>query len=190
MVPVVVCGENKKCEDRLVGTLSRSFSKYGNVIEYRNLSFTENQDIIKSINKNSMKNFIIYELPKIPIVNKTKGILIFKNSFKYDNTELKLDKLIPIVDDQNKQAISILSHTGTSAISCGMAMHNTLSIASIDENNAIISLQRDIKTLSDSIIEPHDFPVYYSKRIDVFSLLAVSAVLLLSNIDSSNGYNL
>ena len=192
MIPIIVCGNPLDHSDRLTSSLCKSFKNYGSALLYT--KFLDRQgkihDSMKTSGKDVTPKFAIYDLPLIPDVFKINGLLVFKNSFISNDLPINIDGLTPIVDEQNKTAISILKRTGSSVISCGMAYHNTLSIASIDYSSAVVSLQRNIKTLTGNVLEPHDFPVYFNKRIDLYSLLASSAILLLSNVDSSNGFYL
>lgn len=191
MVPIVICGEPDTHENGLTSELCESLKVYGSTLSYTKVINDGCTYDKLNVNKDCLPlKYVIYELQNIPTVSGLKGILIFKNSFKSKTTPVRLSGLIPIIYEQNKEAISLLKGTGASVISCGMSTYNTLSIASRDYNSAIISVQRQIKTLTNNIIEPHDFPLYFNKSIDMFNLLISSAILLLSDIDSSEGYTL
>lgn len=191
MIPIIICGEPDIYQHGLVSELCESLKGYGSTLVYTKVTHKGCTFDELNISREYVPlKFIIYELQNIPLVSGGRAILIFKNSFKSKIAPIKLSGLIPIIYEQNKEAISALKGTGASVISCGMSTYNTLSIASRDYNSAIVSVQRQIKTLTNHIIEPHDFPLYFNKSIDMFNLLISSAILLLADIDSSEGYNL
>ncbi len=73
-------------------------------------------------------------------------------------------------------------------MTCGTSVKDTLSVASLDYTNAVISLQRGLVTLSGELLEPHDIKVLLQSPIGVFPLLACCAVLLLAGEPSADGY--
>ena len=178
MITVVLCGKDH--DESINISVENAVSRYGKIVEKNRDKYREQQRY--------EHQFSLYECKMVPNLSNRQGIFVFKNSFVcLENKEIP-NGFIPIFDSQNKEAAAVLKGTGTAAITCGMSPRDTLSIASLDFLSAIISLQRDIKTVHGTIIEPHEFLVTLKKEIGVYPLLATCAVLLLSEIPSINGY--
>lgn len=179
MLPIILCGD--KNDSGINSTMFNALSNYGEILKHGRTRFNETPE------KNNL-SFLIYECEHIPEMNEPFGILVFKNSFKYQNDNYIPKTFTPILDFQNKSAISVLKGSDNIAITCGTSPKATLSIASLDLSGAVVSLQRDIKAISSKIIEPHDFRIKTKGDIGVYPLLAVCAVLLISGISSESGY--
>ncbi len=176
---ILICGKINGYDENIKDSIIRAGSSYGKIQLYNG----------KVLNFNQAPDFNIYESEQIPKTSGTKGILIFKNNFKNILDFVNINNFIPVVDTYNTEAVNILKRANIATISCGMSAKDTLSISSLDYSSALVSLQRNIKTLYDNIIEPHDFVVELKKETLPYPLLASCAMLLLSNIDSSNGFS-
>ena len=112
--------------------------------------------------------------------------LLLKNSIvvfcdeneKFENQVLPKG-IIAICDSQNKIALGILKKNGVAAVTCGNSSKNTVTIASITDNSAIISLQRTLYDIKGKKIEPADFKIKLPPKFSPFSVMAAVAVLLL-----------
>ena len=162
-------------------TLIRALSNYGGVH-----SHIENS--ISSHPESEKQKFLLYDLNKFPSISKCSGFLIFKKSFLPFDKNLIPNNFIPILDSHNLNAAQILKGTDKLAITCGTSSKDTLSIASLDDNTAVISLQRYVKAFNSKIIEPHDFTVKLSKETQPYPLLVTCAVLILSEFNTKSGF--
>ena len=113
------------------------------------------------------------------------GIFVFKNSFSSFLSQGLPHGYVPVFDSQNREAATVLHNTGQVAISCGMSLKDTISIASLQETSALVSLQRNVHTLSSRLVEPFDFTVTFEEKIGVYPLLAVCTALILFDLDLS-----
>ncbi len=93
-----------------------------------------------------------------------------------------------VADSGNRSAIRLLQEAGAPAITCGTSARDTLSAASLEYGRAVLSLQRSIVTLGGKLLEPHDFGVGVAGGSLSREILPVSLVLLLSGVDSGEGY--
>lgn len=122
---------------------------------------------------------LIGEFDSVPLACSGKGIAIFGSKLK-KNSELRIGfPWISVLESDNLAATRALIGTGAVAITCGTSSKDTLSLASISDNQAVVSLQRSLRTLSGMVIEPADFTIRLTGHYNVFSILAYCAILLL-----------
>ncbi len=88
------------------------------------------------------------------------------------------------------EIMRVLRDTGCTVITCGTADDDTLSVSSVGENKAAMSLQRRLVTLSGGIIEPCEIPIKAKSISNLRSFEAVTAILLLAGIPSEKGYEI
>lgn len=180
MFNIIVYG--KKRDISISRTLIKCLSKYGGV-QYSIPNETGFSGCCTT------PSFFLLDLPRMnKFISNQKGCIIFKNSFNNFSASLFQTHLTPIFDVQNTEAYKVLARTNKIVITCGTSAKDTLSLASLKEDSAVISLQRYIKTFNSDVIEPRDFTVKFSDKIDVYPLLSTCAVLLLSGVSPDNGY--
>ena len=179
-VTVVVCGAKHR-NGSLAKTLKRALSAYGGVQWY-------DGETIACPEKSP--GFLVYECAKVPAVISGKGILVFDNGFKMEETKPAefSDGFIPILDGENQEAAKILRGTGKIAVTCSASSKGTLSIASIDEDRASISLQRDIRLLNETVAEPMEIIAALSQKTPAYPLMAACGVLLLAGIEGNYAF--
>ncbi len=95
---------------------------------------------------------------------------------------------VPVLGEENAGAVPMLTHTGCPVVTCGMSPRDTLSLSSSDFPSALVSIQRDIRTLSGNVMEPADFRVHLSAPSDEYPLLAACAALLLLDTNPEKGF--
>lgn len=169
-------------EDVIFKTLSR----YGNV-----QFLSQNKLICSRINENSTseRNFFIYDFKKIPEVIHSEGLFIFKKSFKKLNLTTFPANFLTIIDEQNINAIKCLEKTNQIVVTCGTSSKNTLSFSSFSHSEAVVVLQRYLQS-KHKIIEPHEFVINFNETFNPNILLITCAILLLSDVPSTNGYKI
>lgn len=89
-------------------------------------------------------------------------------------------QVISIVDETNTRALSMLRQCGRAVVSCGMGKKSTVSIASLSEDNAVVSIQRQMKALNGELIEPHDLKITLRRPLEEFPLMSLCVLLLLT----------
>lgn len=180
MTNIILCG--KASDASISCALLPALARYGGVQYYSSERLSQFGD--------DAVRFLVYDCERLPQIELNTGIILFKNSF---NSPEKIE--IPsgfscILEMKNIHAAEMLNRTGTAAITCGTSSKDTLSIAGLDEISAALSLQRSVMTMDGSILEPHDFMVKLLSKLSPNRILAVCAVLLISGINSSNGYDI
>ena len=92
-------------------------------------------------------------------------------------------QITAIVESSNEEALSMLRPISQMTVSCSMSAHDTISIASITEESAVVSLLREMTDINGRVIEPHDMTLRLSRKTDGYSLCAAYALLLLSGYE-------
>ncbi len=180
MTNIILCG--KAIDTSMSCALLPALARYGGVQYY-------SPERLARLGDDEMQ-FLLYDCEKLPQIELNSGIILFKNSFNSPD-HIKIPRgFFCILEMKNTHAAEMLNGTGTAAITCGTSSKDTLSIAGLDETSAALSLQRSVMTVDGSILEPHDFTVKLMSKLSPSRILAVCAVLLISGIDSSQGYNI
>lgn len=175
---IIVYGD--KNDHSFIDVLFKVLARYGGV-----QLFSKDNLIYSS--KTSEPKFFIYELDKLPSLIDCEGLFIFKKSFEKLNKFP--EKFLPIVNEQNLNAIKSLEFTDQIVMTCGTSAKNTLSFSSISYTEAVVVLQRYLQT-KNSVIEPHEFSIKLLTSCDHNILLQICAILLLSDIPTTNGYEI
>ena len=88
------------------------------------------------------------------------------------------------------KVMCMLRDTGCTVVTCGTADDDTLSVSSVGEHKAAVSLQRRLITLSGRKIEPCEIPIK-SKNISSLRIFeAATALLLLADVPPEKGYEI
>ena len=88
------------------------------------------------------------------------------------------------------KVMGMLRDTGCTVITCGTADDDTLSVSSVGEHKAALSLQRRLITLSGRKIEPCEIPIKSKNTSNLRVFEAVTALLLLSDVPPEKGYEI
>ena len=88
------------------------------------------------------------------------------------------------------KVMGMLRDTGCTVITCGTADDDTLSVSSVGEHKAAVSLQRRLITLSGRKIEPCEIPIKSKNISNLRVFEAVTALLLLSDVPPEKGYEI
>lgn len=174
---VLLCSNGKNAN--LHESITTALTCYGGVQSY-------SPESIYTTKENPL--FCFSSSIAIPHTQNIKGVIVFDDAFKACGKKQVINSLIPIIHSQNKKAIAQLKDTNCVAITCGTSAKDTLSLASINDKNASISLQRELTDVYGNAIEPMDITVTLQKERGVYPTLAACAALLLCGIDPSDGY--
>ena len=88
------------------------------------------------------------------------------------------------------KVMCMLRDTGCTVVTCGTADDDTLSVSSVGEHKAALSLQRRLITLSGRKIEPCEIPIKSKNTSNLRVFEAVTALLLLSDVPPEKGYEI
>lgn len=182
MKTIVLCGkrEDTTLTAAVIGTLQR----YGRVQYY-------NGEELGSVSGEGKESFCVYDSVNLPAVHAPQTLLVFKNSFCATAEPICLPHGIPAVfSSHSGQAAEQLKGAPVIPVACGTSTKDTLSVASLTEGDATVSLLRTLCTLTGELLEPKDVPVRLGRPIGTYPLLAACAVCLLCGIDSEQGYEI
>lgn len=94
---------------------------------------------------------------------------------------------VAIVDPDDGGAIDAVSKYGLQAVTCGLSQKATVTYSSLEQECAVVSLQREIRSLRGDTVYPREIPIHFTSARelsgDAYALLAATAALLLSGQD-------
>ncbi len=127
--------------------------------------------------------FTVNILYKKSEITAEKGIVLL-----LDDTERFINQKIPkgmiaVCEEKNSSALEIIKNNGAPVITCGINPKNTLTFASMEKENFIISLQREITDIKGKTVLPSDFKINLKKDYSPQAVILCCAVLLLSGIE-------
>ena len=85
-----------------------------------------------------------------------------------------------IFSGQNQAAAQFAGEAGLVPLDCGLSLRDTLTLSSLTESSAMVSLQRPVARLDGAMVEPVDLPLVLTRPWEPFHLLCCAGVLLLS----------
>lgn len=179
MVTLVLYGDIK--DKSITSKLCRVLSDYGGV-----LYFSDTKAV--KYGKFSDNSFIVYECDNIQEITIPSSIVIFKNKQTSEHIIKITDSAICITESSNQKAITSIRGNNSPCISCGMSSNDSVTLSSISDTEAIISIQRSLTDIGGNVIEPCDITVKLKQFCDGFSLLSIFCILILSG--QNDGYYL
>ncbi|HCC35017.1 MAG TPA: hypothetical protein DEQ02_05060 [Ruminococcaceae bacterium] len=135
-------------------------------------------------------SFLLCEYESLPETSVKQGIVIFKNEIsKYSRIDIP-SGFTAVVDSENAPALSLLKQRKIQTVTCGMSSHDTLSISSVKEDRAAVSLQRAIVRLDGSEMEACEIPMKFEAFPGDYALLCCCAALILTGTDTRPGLSI
>lgn len=120
--------------------------------------------------------FLLYDCPKIALVDIPNAVLIFKESLR-EAGRADIRQGIGVTDSQNEVATSALARSGVPVITCGLSSKDTLTLSSMAPGSAVVSLQRSVPCFGGGMTDPVEMPVKLGHDADRYGLLCCAAVL-------------
>lgn len=136
------------------------------------------------INRSEYQIQVINSLPQ---AIEKGNITVFDSNCRYD---VACAEGVCVASSCCSSAIKSIAQSGARGITCGTGSIDTLSVASCEDGRMMISLQRDVKTLSGGVIEPCEIMVKTDSRPHIYPILATVATLLLCDVPFENGYEI
>lgn len=139
----------------------------------KNASFNKFEVI--NINKKSIENIKNIKFDSLIINENIENLL--KNSMYLENI---IDKsLYVIINSDIKNNLSWLKRTGANVITYGLNNKASLTVSSINEDNALLCVQRSIHGVNNNLIEEQEKNVKIKKNNvnKVYNVLAIFAIL-------------
>ncbi len=128
--------------------------------------------------QNVTQEILIVETDSIRFIETKNTILIFKNNIN-KSIDLSIENNIYIiVFSQNNKAIKFLHNSKLpNIITYGYRVTDSLTSSSFNDNQKTICLQRQVKSITNKVIEPFEFTITESN--DILDLLPVYGVEIL-----------
>lgn len=91
-------------------------------------------------------------------------------------------------DGENSRVSAFLKKIGGSGVDFGTSPRSTVSLSSMTDTSATVSVQRNLVLVDGRILEPCEIPVTLSVPMSPRQVLASVAVLLLAGVPWESGY--
>ncbi len=112
-------------------------------------------------------------------INIKKGIaLLLDDTRRFANQELPLG-IIGVCEDRNETALKLFKTNGLPVITCGNNPKNTLTISSVENNNYLVTLQREIIDIKGNVVYPADYKITLQKQYSAEAVMLSCGVLCL-----------
>ena len=131
------------------------------------------------------ENLVEQELKKITINNVKFETLIINNNIKKIQEKEEFKKIIAnakyILINSDEVNLSILNKLNATSITYGFNGKATVTMSSIEDDELILCLQRNIKTLQNKIIEPQEICInmQHNNLIDKYLVICIQLINLL-----------
>lgn len=125
-------------------------------------------------------SFVVYETTRLKSLSVTNCVLVFNNneSEEYPNI-MSSERISCIINSQNTTGLSKLVPLSLPVIVCGMSTRDSITISSLSDNYAVVSIQRELVLQSGKVLEPCDIKVMNTDGIYEDDILTISAVMIL-----------
>lgn len=164
-VLVAASNQDKKFWNAFLNILSRNFSSIhciGRTIDAR----CDNAQLV------------IADTKSFDLVYSDMSIVIYKDAMPMP-VQLETQKQsLAVVDSCNKELLQLVSGTNLPAITCGLSPKDTITLSSINDDSAVIDVQRSIICFDGSVVEPQEIPVTLNSPIDNFTLMAAATIFI------------
>ena len=127
-------------------------------------------------------DFFIVDNTRIKNLHTNGGIVLFKKSVQRDTCMRIPPAFIAVIDSDNSEAADVLLEDGIQTVTCGLSQKDTVTFSSLENDRAVVSLQRRLTALDGKEVEPVEFPVVCAPERREYPLLAAVAVLLLTGV--------
>lgn len=165
METVILCGCSA-AERRIAA----SFARYASVWYFgRNTVWRRGE---------AKRELAVYAAPQLPRTERLSAVLVLGSELRAQANPIRTN-LLPVFDSGSTAAAQLLSQYGGAAIGCGTSPRDTFSLASFSEQKAVVSLQRNLPTLTGETVEPGDLTLRLRRGCSVFEIMAFCAVMLL-----------
>ncbi|MGI6260338.1 MAG: hypothetical protein ACOYJR_00675 [Acutalibacteraceae bacterium] len=124
------------------------------------------------------RELAVYSAPQLPRMENLSAVLVLGSELRAQTDRIQ-PNLLPVFDSRSTIAARLLSQYSGAAIGCGTSPRDTFSLASFSEQKAVVSLQRNLLTLTGETVEPRDITLRLRRGCSVFEIMAFCAVMLL-----------
>lgn len=115
--------------------------------------------------------------------NEFNEVVVFRSDFNNLKAFDICTNAVCVVNSCSKNNIEYICKSGMNAVTCGLSDKDTFTISGISEEQAAVSLQRTLKTVSGKTIQPCEYVFNLTKPLPRYDIMDLAAVLVLSNND-------
>lgn len=95
--------------------------------------------------------------------------------------EISLPPRCPaILPSENQAAVEFAQRRGLLPLDCGLSLRDTLTLSSRTDSSVMIALQRPVKRLDGTVMDPVEVPISLTQKWAPYPLLCCAGVLLLA----------
>ena len=105
-------------------------------------------------------------------------VLMLDDTHRFVNQELPIG-ITGVCEDRNETALKLFKANGLPVITCGNNSKNTLTISSVENNNYLVTLQREIIDIRGNVIYPADYKITLEKQYSPEAVMLSCGVLCL-----------
>ncbi len=170
MVKIILYGN--QADARLTLPLCRVLSENGGVLYAGAGGIAEYSPVTPQ--------FFVFETDALPFCSADKALILFKSEPSANQPFFSpSESVAAIAEGGNSTAFIHAKRLAIPMITYSMGAGNCLSVSSIDDCHAVISVNKSLTLLSGKILEPCEIAVRASRKLDSHSLLPVCAVMIL-----------
>lgn len=93
-----------------------------------------------------------------------------------------------IACSENEEQMQALKNSGCHTITCGFRKTDTFSYSSLSDDGVVVSLNRELTAFSGKNVQPLELPIEIPKGIDIYSVIAFTALrVMLDDFNSEIG---
>ena len=124
-------------------------------------------------------DIFLCEMEQAHIVKSEDTILVCKACFPHQSdTDAGQPPQVAVLGADDAAAARYLGDRCEGCITCGMSCRDTITLSSLHDEDAVICLQRAVTALDGTRVEPGEFPVRLSHRLDAYTVMACAATLI------------
>ena len=173
MIAILLCGPEKRGD--MINVLLSSLRASGASVLYIT---SKTVSLLPTDAEHA--DFLLIDSVNIQDIHLDRGIAVFTGAAS-DYAEINLpESFFAVVEPENEKAIDVIKKKSLQPVTCGLSQRDTLTFSSLSAEGAVVSLQREIRSIGSGSILPREIPVKLRSPCSDYQLLAAVAVLLLS----------
>lgn len=123
----------------------------------------------------------LIDTDELTVLNTPASILVLKPKANLRKLEAIAPDTIVILDSANRRQLQAIARLHLNVMTVGLSAKDTLTFSSREEDCAVVSLQRSVRSLDGTRIEPMEIPCRLQGKCSEFHVLTAIALLVLCN---------
>ena len=125
-------------------------------------------------------DFLITDVQSCECVQADSAVIVYRDALHVPPKLFACEQAAAVVDSCNKEVFAAAGASGLEAITCGLSAKDTLTLSSTGVDSTVLNLQRSVPCFDGSVAEPQEIPLRAQVDTDSFTLMAASALFILS----------